>query len=169
MHPRGVRLYSAAYMVQLLEFQSTHPRGVRPCVDTKGLKRWVFQSTHPRGVRLCQSFSLRLNTYVSIHAPARGATGVRLLVYWQRRVSIHAPARGATGPLALDVVMGKFQSTHPRGVRPLFTQAEGLKVPVSIHAPARGATLISEKEFLKVQFQSTHPRGVRRYTEQLMR
>ena len=33
---------------------------------------------------------------VSIHAPARGATGVSLLTKQGVTVSIHAPARGAT-------------------------------------------------------------------------
>ena len=34
--------------------------------------------------------------YVSIHAPARGATGAALVLLYKRFVSIHAPARGAT-------------------------------------------------------------------------
>ena len=79
------------------------------------------------------------------------------------KVSIHAPARGATGSGAENPVVTElfqstyprwvrqppyictfrhatFQSTHPRGVRqpipPPYTQQQS----VSIHAPARGAT-----------------------------
>ena len=38
---------------------------------------------------------------VSIHAPAKGATMLSLVVQQMRRVSIHAPAKGATvqGPI----------------------------------------------------------------------
>ena len=55
-------------------------------------------------------------------------------------VSIHAPTRGATAEIVKEPQGNKFQSTHPRGVRP---QPRGKKSPynVSIHAPTRGATL----------------------------
>ena len=55
---------------------------------------------------------------VSIHAPARGATGSGQAVPADDKVSIHAPARGATADTGVDD--GRFV--------------------VSIHAPARGAT-----------------------------
>ena len=61
------------------------------------------------------------NVFVSIHAPARGATGFWALQEAQLRVSIHAPARGATGDF------GDFHEY----------------IEVSIHAPARGATDVS--------------------------
>jgi len=78
---------------------------------------------------------------VSIHAPARGATWqiFRLVCLGDcfnprtrtgcdqetsgqsdtgKGVSIHAPARGATIiEDALPVIIPKFQSTHPHGVR----------------------------------------------------
>ena len=105
----------------------------------------MFQSTPPRGGRLA--------------GHARALDGIR-------RVSIHAPARGATGierhhaPSCSDRL---FQSTPPRGGRrdlassrrsaltgfnprpraggdsPLTSHARYRRV--SIHAPARGATL----------------------------
>ena len=55
-------------------------------------------------------------------------------------VSIHAPTRGATFIIKFNLIIIKFQSTHPRGVRP----------------PSHFRPLLS------AQFQSTHPRGVRR-------
>ena len=64
-------------------------------------------------------------THVSIHAPARGATGPLILGILLTRVSIHAPARGAT-------------CAHLR--------TSGLW-GVSIHAPARGATKLQEGLF----------------------
>ena len=39
---------------------------------------------------------LMIGVEVSIHAPARGATLIKLLKLDQGKVSIHAPARGAT-------------------------------------------------------------------------
>ena len=57
----------------------------------------------------------------------------------------------------------KFQSTHPRGVRPISAGLFFVILPVSIHAPAWGATVLeSQTTFYSPKFQSTHPRGVRR-------
>ena len=71
-----------------------------------------------RGATSCVGASM-VSIGISIHAPARGATN-----RWARhqrggRISIHAPARGATSSCPwLDECVFKFQSTHPRGVRP---------------------------------------------------
>ena len=59
-------------------------------------------------------------------------------------------------------ILFTFQSTHPRGVRPLYARLSFQGKPVSIHAPARGATRLSVAGCpLILKFQSTHPRGVR--------
>ena len=76
-------------------------------------------------------------------------------------VSIHAPTGGATVSIfSSNVGDTKFQSTHPRGVRPVQETRSGMD-RVSIHAPTGGAT--SSALFLSIiaLFQSTHPRGVR--------
>ena len=73
-HPRGVRLFAACEIGALEWFQSTHPRGVRHTHTTTPEPTDPFQSTHPRGVRPIVAFSLHSETYVSIHAPTRGAT-----------------------------------------------------------------------------------------------
>ena len=82
----------------------------------------------------------RIRSDISIHAPARGATpeyaGSRAT--WD--ISIHAPARGATRKRQRAAAAALFQSTHPRGVRPVSSpRSSGMRT-----------------------FQSTHPRGVRR-------
>jgi len=41
----------------------------------------------------------------------------------------------------------RFQSTHPRGVRPGVASVTGRRDGVSIHAPARGATQIDALRF----------------------
>ena len=58
--------------------------------------------------------------------------------------------------------MMRFQSTHPRGVRPEGRELRLLRPGVSIHAPTRGATYFRILTiFFRIMFQSTHPRGVR--------
>ena len=105
---------------------------------------------------------------VSIHAPARGATPLLLasrVSMWsfnpraregrdmRRRhlgyaenVSIHAPARGATlASVGNSPVFGEFQSTRPRGARPVCCAARRTRP----------------------EFQSTRPRGARRRANEM--
>ncbi len=143
------------------EFQSTHPHGVRRG-SVIGFD--APSSFNPRTRTGCDAaVTMRLMTsWVSIHAPARGATMARRHGLNVFVVSIHAPARGATvyraDPFSVQVFQSthphgvrlaqlgdgrfvvEFQSTHPHGVRP---DIPCLKVQylVSIHAPARGATI----------------------------
>ena len=103
---------------------------------------------------------------ISIHAPQWGATSNQLVgISFVFLISIHAPQWGATGrfgnhvehrtdfnprtPVGCDwvmvppvVMLPRFQSTHPSGVRQSF------------HIPLWAAA----------SFQSTHPSGVRRPT-----
>ena len=76
---------------------------------------------------------------VSIHAPTWGATLCCFIGRVGSRVSIHAPTWGATAGQVAPKSFQRFQSTHPRGVRPQRIQND-----------------IAERVF-----QSTHPRGVR--------
>ena len=57
-----------------------------------------------------------------------------------------------------------FQSTRPRGARPMESARQSLGRVVSIHAPARGATclVLVRPTAAAVWFQSTRPRGARR-------
>ena len=78
------------------------------------------------------------------------------------RVSIHAPARGATGNSHFySPSMIQFQSTLPHGERQRQVRFQPCGGHVSIHAPARGAT--STKTFVSPTklFQSTLPHGER--------
>ena len=101
------------------------------------------------------------------------------------RISIHAPARGATLNFCYySNFVGRFQSTHPHGVRPEVrallldhlhfnprtrTGCDGrvedvgtARRRISIHAPARGATPGAAYAGVGwLIFQSTHPHGVR--------
>jgi len=99
---------------------------------------------------------------VSIHAPARGATGPRRAVLGVVEVSIHAPARGATrcpctatdlgscfNPRARAgrdtssysfLVTSSCFNPRARAGRDASINAPSNDCEVSIHAPARGAT-----------------------------
>jgi len=123
--------------------------------------------------------------FVSIHAPAWGATHPTLYHHVLTLVSIHAPAWGATGEkrvgnylvdsfnprarvgrdtIAVTVGAGGAGGFNPRarvGRDACADELDALGV-VSIHAPAWGATQIQplEAEITNL-FQSTRPRGAR--------
>ena len=124
-------------------FQSTLPRGERRDATSGSLRVLdEFQSTLPRGERRCHApflptsithfnprsregsdktrFKPPFEKRISIHAPARGATGIGGTACERRVISIHAPARGATA----------YNHTYYGCV------------DISIHAPARGATIL---------------------------
>ena len=54
------------------------------------------RSTLPHGERRRRKLGRLHANFVSIHAPARGATGDDRRLHPDLKVSIHAPARGAT-------------------------------------------------------------------------
>ena len=101
---------------------------------------------------------------ISIHAPAKGATGDYTIISVEDIISIHAPAKGATIPVYINCIIflfqstlprrerqyfgcypvleSIFQSTLPRRERPGYSRSVNAQLPISIHAPAKGATLI---------------------------
>ena len=111
-------------------FQSTHPHGVRR-LQSYCRESWLY-GFNPRtrmGCDIYQDF-FRRPEWVSIHAPAWGATNVKQNPYLSRAVSIHAPAWGATyNDYIVITSFCEFQSTHPHGVRRngtvLFQTSEG--------------------------------------------
>ena len=101
-------------------------------------------------------------TDISIHAPARGATA-----RWRTKpapiaISIHAPARGATPARFAARRRARFQSTHPRGVRPLVIVDQVMAKKFQSTHPMRGATS-SPSGFSSVScdFNPRTPCGVR--------
>ena len=76
-------------------------------------------------------------------------------------VSIHAPAGGATRGAGDCEDIGRFQSTRPRGARPIKFLYSKTSINVSIHAPAGGATRARLHRDCLMRFQSTRPRGAR--------
>ncbi len=120
-------------------FQSTLPHGERQTRRMIHQRREPFQSTLPHGERLAILTSCFFIVFVSIHAPAWGATSQFVIHTYLVAVSIHAPAWGATTPTP---------SPSP--------------IPfVSIHAPAWGATTLFTSMPTQSWFQSTLPHGER--------
>ena len=119
-HPHGVRLTREQIGIAAQEFQSTHPHGVRHhsvwvlCLQIR------FQSTHPHGVRL-KPLPPSHFSQVSIHAPAWGATS-----YYSKRWRILCfnprTRMGCDTFWRYAANCGAFQSTHPHGVRHIFTK-----------------------------------------------
>ena len=122
---------------------------------------------------------------ISIHAPAWGATVGRAMItvstkdfnprirvgcdpmgvrtfHTAYKISIHAPAWGATRSHALRPQgRARFQSTHPRGVRPAcpVTTIQSPYFNPRTRVGCDGDAGIGKTK--AAQFQSTHPRGVR--------
>ena len=113
---------------------------------------------------------------ISIHAPARGATGGGVRHGLQVIISIHAPARGATKRCCNQHSFRPFQFTPLREGRRIAEvepkqkrhfnsrpcergdgsrESGGSWWPISIHAPARGATKWRHSLRLEVIFQFT--------------
>ncbi len=102
-------------------FQSTHPRGVRhKTIHNKMDRLAMFQSTHPRGVRPAAPSARADRADPGFNPRTRVGCDNQLREAFalQRFVSIHAPAWGATLlPAQCLLLHPLFQSTHPRGVR----------------------------------------------------
>ena len=77
-------------------------------------------------------------------------------------ISIHAPAKGATTFYKCLLYRLQFQSTLPRRERPYVRVRVSGAGPISIHAPAKGATMLFRcRQILVITFQSTLPRRER--------
>ena len=126
--------------IEVVSFQSTHPRGVRQGTG-KAIAQAGDISIHAPAwgaTVLCQACSrsrqisihapawgatllhieVRQRLLISIHAPAWGATCFHRQFGSWHSISIHAPAWGATSWHSRSWNRKRFQSTHPRGVRP---------------------------------------------------
>ena len=101
--------------------------------------------------------------YVSIHAPARGATTVSRRSPQKTQVSIHAPARGATVLFfSTENAKTSFQSTRPRGARRFVVEQVFIEDLFQSTRPRGARRMGSVRAAFIGQFQSTRPRGARR-------
>ena len=93
--------------------------------------------------------------FISIHAPAGGATGWGEEILPINEISIHAPAGGATCRQGTAAGARSFQFTPLREGRHLDLPSFGIKKTISIHAPAGGATTGNLYSSSQCQFQFT--------------
>ena len=116
----------------------------------------VFQSTLPRGERLCDVCGVWYPFYISIHAPARGATITRM---GSHRVQHDFNPRSREGSDSYCCTVGGFLANfNPRSREGSDTSVFNRSVLltfISIHAPARGAT-IQRTKFIFAEFISIH-------------
>ena len=117
--PHGERQSTMALHSDVIRFQSTLPHGERQLYVLRSFRTQpVFQSTLPHGERPASRHVTSSADQVSIHAPARGATGCDGMPARSDAVSIHAPARGATHKHRISCQRyHAFQSTLPHGER----------------------------------------------------
>ncbi|AVT81261.1 hypothetical protein RPYSC3_24000 [Rhodopseudomonas palustris] len=129
---------------QLLTLARLDARAQTDDYDPVRLEHWLaiarFRSTLPRGERRREHGTYRPAVSVSIHAPARGATGRHHPLDAHLSVSIHAPARGATGGTGGAATANKGFDPRSRAGSDTPTAEQTRSLTVSIHAPARGAT-----------------------------
>ena len=79
---------------------------------------YSFQFTLPCGERRSHDWGYWNNSFISIHAPVRGATPSLYNDIENEIISIHAPVRGATNSTKLLSGFSPFQFTLPCGERP---------------------------------------------------
>ena len=102
----------------------------------------IFQFTPLREGRLTLAIRSKIDLYISIHAPPRGATLTRDEVWNIWRISIHAPPRGATGAVSTKCPPKFDFNSRPSARGDAWMGEEALEDIISIHAPPRGATEI---------------------------
>ena len=110
--------------------------------------------------KLCPSDAL--SAIISIHAPAKGATGRIRGDPLFPSISIHAPAKGATRcQSGCNFPSENFNPRSREGSDFSDKKTPLLSKAISIHAPAKGATFKYFAVFFSVKFQSTLPRRER--------
>ncbi len=110
------------------EFQSTLPHGERHCCASQKILDHLFQSTLPHGERLSAEYVLKYIRYVSIHAPARGATALSAVVSATTSFQSTLPHGERPAGEAQYGDITEFQSTLPHGERQGFPESYQVKV-----------------------------------------
>ena len=95
-HPHGVRPQASNAALRFDVFQPTHPHGVRPLLRGMTGMVFKFQPTHPHGVRHALAVTSGVTSGCFNPRTRTGCDGDMRLVAPTSYVSTHAPARGAT-------------------------------------------------------------------------
>ena len=156
---RGATGKTLCYLIYQI-FQSTLPREERP-ISPRMFPNAFYFNPRSRERSDCNFVNLEIKLFISIHAPARGATLSKCDNIHSRYISIHAPARGATFPwIGMRTEESYFNPrSRERSDDGLQYSVDGAMI--SIHAPARGATNGNPRLVTFSRFQSTLPREER--------
>ncbi len=159
--PRGERRSGAIRLNNFFIISIRAPARGATFVRQISLYNFGFQSALPRGERLrnyeyteeftdfnprsregsdYQRAKNEMIVFISIRAPARGATDSEWDMDLLHGISIRAPARGATDEDGKTIRGTGFQSALPRGERRDHYHKGSVRTGISIRAPARGAT-----------------------------
>ena len=103
--------------------------------------------------------------FVSIHAPAQGATPNAPDEPANQEVSIHAPAQGATQLCRYGRHGHMFQSTRPRRARHKIREMEIHRAGFNPRARAGRDTTAALTRPKEIVFQSTRPRRARPWND----
>ena len=145
-----------------LAFQSTPPRGRRRICDS--LPRF-YKDFNPRlreGGDILKFYQTNL-PIISIHASAREATNATTVDITWVMISIHASAREAT-PVGTNMILYlRFQSTPPRGRRPIAKRVVLVVQHFNPLLREGGDGYCKTRGFSCAAFQSTPPRGRRHH------
>ena len=121
-----------------------------------------FQFTRPQGARRKAMTSISWMNRFNSRA-RKGRDRLHHHSPHREAVSIHAPARGATGCRIRGACPRPcFNSRAREGRDPTRRRRGPRRAAVSIHTPARGATYVYSVDVLSPLFQFTRPRGARR-------
>ena len=158
--PRGARRVAWLRRRAVDMFQFTRPRGAR--LDVPRVDRFprLFQFTRPRGAR--QGYRRDTARDSCFNSRARegrdcGPDEQSLVSY----VSIHAPARGATSWTATSAKSRLFQFTRPRGARPAGRRAAARLSMFQFTRPRGARPATRWPTYCDFGFQFTRPRGAR--------
>ena len=100
--PHGERRGFVPKSIHYVEFQSTLPHGERQSMRMLPHRHRDFNPRSRTGSD-CIFIVLQVERWISIHAPARGATLPPGFPHKPLPISIHAPARGATRLLQIHL------------------------------------------------------------------
>ena len=159
--PRGERLTRAALILSPDVSIHAPARGAT-CLAPLRCRRWGrFNSRSREGSDTALPVSIWGRR--SFNSRSREGSDIGLCSSPRRPwVSIHAPARGATSTMPFPLASGEFQFTLPRGERLRLVLLQLLLVEFQFTLP-RGERLYRDREVKKeVTFQFTLPRGERR-------
>ena len=128
------------YIILHRVFQSTLPRRERRVLWQRGSCSKDFNPRSREGsdVHLRQRFQIVWN--FNPRSREGSDTSVLDLLISRLYISIHAPAKGATSGIWTMHWKQRFQSTLPRRERPSRLALVSIPLQISIHAPAKGAT-----------------------------